>query len=316
VQGATASHTPLLGEGTSAGPVLPPGAQAKPGNNPHILMTGPDFFNTMQIPVLIGRGIDAHDQPGSTPVAVVSEAYVKTYFGDRHPIGQRLLVGRPPGQTSPVVEIVGVAGNARYGELKGEFRDIVYLPFSQGSYRPLDEMTFALRTKGDPLRYVSTVREIVRQADARVPVTNVKTQAVQIDQMLNQEIIFARLCTAFALLALLIACVGLYGTMAYTVARRTREIGIRMALGAQRGGVVWMILREAIVLAAVGLAVSVPTALGVSKFVESFLFGVEPNSPAALALAAFVLLSAALLAGYMPARKASRIDPMTAVRHE
>jgi ABC-type antimicrobial peptide transport system permease subunit len=177
-------------------------------------------------------------------------------------------------------------------------------------------MTFALRTKGDPLRYVSTVREIVRQADARVPVTNVKTQAVPIDQMLNQEIIFARLCTAFALLALLIACVGLYGTMAYTVARRTREIGIRMALGAQRGGVVWMILREAIVLAAVGLAVSVPTALGVSKFVESFLFGVEPNSPAALALAAFVLLSAALLAGYMPARKASRIDPMTAVRHE
>jgi predicted permease len=316
VHGATASHTPLLGEGTSAGPILPVGAQLRPGSGPHILMTGPDFFSTMQIPVLLGRGIEARDRPGSTAVAVVSEAYAKMYFGDRNPLGERLLVRRPPDLPSQEVEIVGVAGNARYGALKGEFRDIVYLPFNQGSYRPVDEMTFALRTAGDPLQYVNTVQAIARQADARVPVTNVKTQAVQIDQMLNQEIVFARLCTAFALLALLIACVGLYGTMAYTVARRTREIGIRMALGAPRGGVVWMILREAMVLAAIGLAGSVPTALGISKFIKSFLFGVEPDSPAALVLAVSILLSAALLAGYMPARKASRIDPMTAVRHE
>ena len=202
------------------------------------------------------------------------------------------------------------------GALKGEFRDIVYLPFNQGSYRPVDEMTFALRTSGDPLQYVNTVREIVRQADARVPVTNVKTQAAQIDQIMNQEIILARLCTAFALLALLIACVGLYGTMAYTVARRTGEIGIRMALGAQRGAVVWMVLRQVFVLAMAGLAIGVPMALGTSKFVESFLFDVKPNSPAALAEAVAILLSAVLLAGYVPARKASRIDPMTAVRHE
>ena len=192
----------------------------------------------------------------------------------------------------------------------------MYLPFNQGSYYPVDEMTFALRTSGDPLRYVNTVREIVRQADPRVPVTDVKTQAAQIDQTMNQEIIFARLCTAFAVLALLIACVGLYGTMAYTVARRTGEIGIRMALGAQRGAVVWMVLREVFVLAAVGLAIGVPAALGASRFVESFLFEVKPNSPAALVFAVAILLSAVLLAGYVPARKASRIDPMTAVRHE
>jgi ABC-type antimicrobial peptide transport system permease subunit len=177
-------------------------------------------------------------------------------------------------------------------------------------------MTFTLRTSGDPLRYVHTVREIVRQADARLPVTDVKTQKAQIDQTMNQEIIFARLCTAFAVLALLIACVGLYGTMSYTVARRTGEIGIRMALGAQRGAVVWMVLRQALALAFVGLAIGAPTALGLSKFVESFLFGVKPNSPAALVLAAGILLSAVLLAGYVPARKASRIDPMIAVRHE
>src|SRR5204862_8167655 len=135
---------------------------------------------------------------------------------------------------------------------------------------PLQQMTYALRTAGDPLAYVKTVREIVRQVDSRVPVTNVKTQAAEIDQTINQEITFAKLCTGFAILALVIACVGLYGTMAYTVARRTGEIGIRMACGAQRGAVVRMVLREVVVLAAVGLAIGAPTALGASKFVDAF----------------------------------------------
>ncbi len=204
----------------------------------------------------------------------------------------------------------------RYGALRGDFRDVVYVPFSQGSYYPVDEMTFALRTAGDPLRYVNTVRAIVRQADARVPVTNVKTEAAQVDQIMNREILFARLCTGFAFLALAIACVGLYGTMSYAVARRTSEIGIRIALGARVGSVVWMVLREVFVLAAVGLAISVPAALGTSKFVESFLFGVKHNDPGALMAAAAILVGAALLAGFVPARKASRIDPMTALRHE
>jgi macrolide transport system ATP-binding/permease protein len=269
--------------------------------------------------VVLGRAFDDRDRPGSLPVAVVSEAYVKTYFPDQNPLGQHITISRRPPLKDRDVEIVGVAANARYGALKGAFREIVYLPFNQGSYFPVDEMTFALRSgsgSGDPLRYVSTVREIVRQADPRVPVTDVKTQAAQIDQTMNQEIIFARLGTAFAMLALLIACVGLYGTMAYTVARRTGEIGIRMALGAQRSAVVWMVLREVFVLAAVGLAIGVPAALGTSRFVESFLFEVKPNSPATLVLAVIILLSAVLLAGYAPARKASRIDPMIAVRHE
>ncbi len=290
--------------------------QPKSGFYTDILMTGPDFFSTMQIAVLLGRAFDDRDLPGSRPVAVVSEAYVKTYFPDQNPVGQHILISRRPPLKDRDVEIVGVAANARYGALKGAFHEIVYLPFNQGSYYPVDEMTFALRTSGDPLRHVNAVREIVRQADPRVPVTDVKTQAAQINQTMNQEIILAKLSTAFAVLALLIACVGLYGTMAYAVARRTSEIGIRMALGAQRGTVVWMVLREAFVLAAVGLAIGVPSALGASRFVESFLFEVKPNSPAALVFAVAILLSAVLLAGYAPARKASRIDPMTAVRHE
>jgi predicted permease len=314
VRSATASHSPLLGQGTWAGGVVPVGKPRK--TSTHILQTGPEFFSTMQIPILLGRAIDGRDRPGSPAVAVVSEAYVKTNFGEQNPLGQHVSILLRPPLENRDVEIVGVARNVRYGALKGEFRDIAYLPFSQGSYYPIDEMTFALRTRGDPLRHVNTIREIVRQADARVPVTNVKTQAAQIDQTMNQEIIFARLCTGFAVLALLIACVGLYGTMAYTVARRTGEIGLRMALGAQRGTVVWMVLREVLVMAAVGLAISVPAALVTSKYVDSFLFGVKHNDPGALALAIAVLMSAALLAGYVPARKASRIDPMTALRHE
>jgi predicted permease len=316
VIGASASHSPLLGSGTRSAPILPVGRERKPGDrSTHILMTAPDFFETMRIPVLFGRGIDERDQPGSPPVAVVSEAYAKKHFGDRNPLGERIYIRRRPPLSELQLEIVGVAANVRYGAMKGEFREIAYFPFNQGATQ-VDGMTFALKTSGDPLQHVNTVREIVRQADARVPVTGVKTQAAQIDQTMNQEIIFARLCTAFAVLALLIACVGLYGTMAYAVERRTGEIGIRMALGALRGDVIWMVLRKAFALSAIGLAIGVPLALATSKFVKSFLFGVEPNDASALLLAGAILLCAVILAAYVPARRASRIDPMSALRQE
>ena len=188
--------------------------------------------------------------------------------------------------------------------------------FVAASQFPPDQVTYALRTAGDPLGYVNTVHEIVRPADSRIPVTNVLTQAAEIDRTISQEITFAKLCTGFAVLALLIACVGLYGTMSYNVARQVGEIGVRMALGAQRGAVVWMVLRHVLLLAAVGLAISVPPALSASRLVKSLLFETQPNDPGTLALAGAVLLSAAILAGYAPARRASRIDPLAALRHE
>ena len=193
---------------------------------------------------------------------------------------------------------------------------MVDVPYAQVPMPLLREMTYALRTDGDPLRQVDAVRRIVHESDRRVPVTNIKTQAADIDQTINQEIVFARLCSAFAILALVIAGVGLYATMAYAVARRTNEIGLRMALGAGRGAVIWMMLREVCVLAAMGLAIGVPTALGTSRLVESFLFEIKPNDPRALTLAAVILLTAAFVAGYGPARRASRVDPMIALRHE
>jgi ABC-type antimicrobial peptide transport system permease subunit len=188
--------------------------------------------------------------------------------------------------------------------------------FVAASQFPPDRVTYALRTAGDPLRFVQSAREVVREADSRIAVTNVVTQAAEIDRTISRELTFAKLCTGFAILALLTASVGLYGTMSYNVARQVGEIGIRMALGAQRGAVVWMVLRRVLLLAAVALAISLPAALIASRLVRSLLFGTQPNDPRTLALAGVVLLSAATLAGYVPARRASRIDPLAALRHD
>ncbi len=276
-----------------------------------VLAAGPRFLTTMQIPILAGREIDDRDQPGSRPVALIGERLARTYFGNQNPVGRSITL---PDEKRDL-EIVGVSANLRYGGLKNEEESVmtVFVPVSQF---PPDRMTYALRTAGDPLRYVRSVHEIVREADSRIPVTNVVTQAAEIDRTISREVMFAKLCTGFAVLALLIACVGLYGTMSYSVARQFGEIGIRMALGAQRGAVVWMVLRRVLLLAAVGLAIGVPAALIVSRLGKSFLFETPPNDPGTLALACVVLLSAAILAGYVPARRASRIDPLAALRHE
>ncbi|MBL0161124.1 MAG: ABC transporter permease [Bryobacterales bacterium] len=276
------------------------------------LGAGPRFFTTMQIPILAGREIDDRDQPGSTSVAVISERLARTYFGNDNPLGRRIAL---PDEKREL-EIIGVSANLRSGSLKsneGGNPMAVFVALSQFS---ADRVTYALRTAGDPLRYAGNVRELVREADSTLPVTNIVTQAAEIDRSINREIIFAKLCTGFALLALLMASVGLYGTMSYSVTRQFGEIGIRMALGAPRGAMVWMVLRRVLLLAAAGLAISVPAALIASRLVKSFLFQTQPNDPRTLALAGVVLLSAAILAGYAPARRASRIDPLVALRHD
>lgn len=312
VSSATLSHASILSAGHAgktyrgrirAGAVWIEGA--------HVLTAGPRFLTTMQIPLLAGREIDERDQPGSTPVAVVSEKLARTYFPNENPLGRRITFA--DGKRD--LEIVGVSANLRYGGLKtGEPNSMTVLVAL--SQFPPDRVTFALRTAGDPLSYVRSVQEIVRQADSRIPVTDVVTQAAEIDRTIRREILFAKLCSAFAVLALLTACVGLYGTMSYGVARQSAEIGIRMALGAQRGSVLWMILGRVLLLAAAGLAISVPAALVGSRLLKSFLFGVQPHDPATLALAGALLLSAAMLAGYAPAMRASRMDPAAVLRQE
>jgi macrolide transport system ATP-binding/permease protein len=276
-----------------------------------VLAAGPRFLTTMQIPILAGREIDDRDQAGSTAVAVISERLARTYFRNENPVGRRITFV----DDKRDLEIVGVSANLRYGGLKNEEASAMTVFVAASQFSP-EGMTYALRTAGDPLRYVKTVHEIVREADSRIPVTNVITQAAEIDRTIGQEVTFARLCTGFAVLALLIACVGLYGTMSYNIARRTGEVGIRMALGAQRGTVVWMVLRDVLVLASAGLAFGIPSAVGTSKFVASLLYQVKPHDPSALAAGVGIILGASLVAGYIPAYRASRIDPVDAVRHE
>jgi predicted permease len=276
-----------------------------------VITAGSRFLTTMQIPILIGREIDDRDQPGSTPVAVISERLARTYFGNENPVGRRITFL----DDKRDVEIVGVSANLRYGGLKSGEASAMTVFIAVSQFSP-ELVTYGLRTAGDPLRYVKSVHDIVRAADSRIPVTKVVTQAAEIDRTIRREITFAKLCTGFAVLALLMACVGLYGTMSYNVAREIGEIGIRMALGAPRGAVVWMVLRRVLSLAAIGLAISVPAALIAFRLVKSLLFETPPNDPGILALAGVVLLSAAILAGYVPARRASRIDPMTALRQD
>jgi predicted permease len=326
VRSATAANAPLFDDAWGW-PVVPLG-RPRPEDAPtgrgsgmastatRVLATGPGFFKTMQIPLLAGREFDEGDREGSAAVVIVNEAWVKANLAGQNPVGQSVVSFGLHGAKPQQMQIVGLVKNARYEALTGDFPAIVYMPFQQSSDIPVEDMTFFLRTPGNPLAYASAVREIVRQADARIPVTNLGTETALVDEQMAQQILFARLCTGFALLALAIACVGLYGTMSYSVARRTGEIGIRMALGAPRGAVVWMVLRDIVILAGVGLAISLPAALAAARLVESLLFGVKPNDPAAIAAAVATLLVAALVAAYVPARRASRIDPMVAVRHE
>jgi macrolide transport system ATP-binding/permease protein len=312
VRAVTLSHSSLIRAGRGHRIAV----DGKVADGTRFLQTGPRFFSTMQIPILQGREFDERDRRTSTPVVIVSEQFVKAFLDGNNPLGQRVYLGGKPGPFSYEAEIVGVAANTRYGPLRRTNPPVIYVPYAQLPANQVTQMTYALRTDGDPLRHVATIRQIIQDADPRIPLTRITTQAAELDQAMNQEIIFARLCTAFAILALLIACVGLYGTMSYGVARRTREIGIRMALGARRRSVIWMVMREVLILTVMGLAISIPLARGASTFITSFLFGITPSDSRAIVIALVTLMIAALAAAYGPARRAVRIEPTTALRQE
>jgi predicted permease len=313
VRSATQSNYALVSNSRSSTDARVPG-QPENKRGTSVLHIGPSFFTTMQIPILLGREINERDMRGPTPVAVVNELFARTYFANENPVGRHFLLGGDHNPTD--FEIIGVSKTARLHSLKQDTPEVAYVPYTHYHRQALGQIVYELRAAGDPLALAASARRAVAQADPRIPVANIMTQARQIDQTIGQERTFATLCTCFAVLAVLIACVGLYGTMAYSVARRTNEIGIRMALGAQRGRLIWMVLREVLLMSAVGFAIGLPVAFGTSHFVKSFLFQMRPNDPLALALAGAILLGAAVLAGYGPAWRASRIDPWTALRDE
>ncbi len=305
------SQFPVVASYWNSANIHIPGVALPEGEETSVTPVNPGFLATMQIPILVGRGLEERDLT-SPRVAVVTEVFVKKFFPNQNPLGRRFGLNKGLAD----IEIVGVARKSLYNSVKEkETPPLAYVPYTQ-NLDGLSRVFFELRAAGDPLALVPAVRQIVHEASPNVPVAEVKTQVAQIDETISQERTFAQLCSGFAALALGIACVGLYGTMAYTVARRTSAIGIRMALGAMRGQIVGIVLREVLVVAAVGVAAGLGVASGTTRFVESYLFGMKQHDPGVLAGAVLVLIVAAAAAGFGPAWRAARIDPLVALRHE
>ncbi len=311
VQAVTASSFPLVARYVNDEGVIIPGRTMKGNESTNTLNVEPGFLQTMQIPVVLGRGLEPGDL-ASPMVAVVNQKFASTYFNGESPLGRQFSFNNPG---SPLIQIVGVFKGAHYNSIQETEEPVAYVPYTQ-NLQGLGQLVFELRTVGDPLSAVSAVRKIVQNASKAVSITQVSTQAQRIEQTIAQERTFANLGVCFAALALLIACVGLYGAMAYAVARRKGEIGIRMALGAQRRLIIWMVLREVLVLTAVGLAIGFGVARWATRLVESYLYGIKANDPFAIAASIAILLASALAAGYAPAWRASRIDPAIALRNE
>jgi ABC-type antimicrobial peptide transport system permease subunit len=268
---------------------------------------GASFFGTMRIG-LDGRDFTDGDVAEAPKVAIVNRRLAQS-FGVDNPLGRMLTLA------DESYEIVGIAADALTFGLKDVTRPAVYFPYRQAKRLP-GSMTFEVRTAASPTAIATGVRQTVKQVDSRLAVYDLKTQATHIDQEISTEITLARLCAGFAGLALLIACVGLYGTVAFNVARRTTEIGVRMTLGATRRHIVWIVLRDILATTAVGVAIGVPLALMASDSARTLLFNLGPHDPAAIAMAVAALALSALLAGLIPARRAAAIDPMVAIRHE
>ena len=275
------------------------------------LVVDEEFLSTVGIRLQSGRHLRASDTEGAPPVAVINESLAKQLFGSTDVLGRRFAVAL--GSKSPVFEIVGVSADAKYTSLRRPAPPTLYVSYRQ---RATFGSTFVVRTSLEPTAIAEQVRETIRALDPELPISNLRTQREQIDLSLQRERLFAQLATLLGGVALLLATIGLYGLLAYSVTRRTPELGLRMALGADRGTVRWMVLKQSLILVGTGLALGVPAAIGGSRFVSSLLFEISPSSPLALTAAAGIMLAVSLLAAFIPAHRASRVDPAIALRAE
>jgi putative ABC transport system permease protein len=302
------------------------GYEPKPGENmnPFCNAVSPRYFKTMQIPLVAGRDfddrdaryVDAKPDPNALPsfkVAIVNESYAKKYFGDRSPIGRHIGFGTNPGTKTPI-EIIGVVKDAKYMNVRDEIPRTVYFAFMEDDFA--GGAVMYVRTSSRPDAAFGAIREVLRQLDPNVPMVRPRTMEAQLDQSLLNDRLVATLSAAFGALATLLAVIGLYGVMAFTVTRRTREIGVRMALGAVQGDVVWLVMREVLMLVGTGVVLGLAGAWGLGRLISSQLYGVTANDPVSIAAAATLLAAVALVAGYVPAWRATRVNPVLALRYE
>jgi predicted permease len=316
VQGATYSTNGLFSGSESADEIDVEGFTPQKNDEKfsRFDVVGPQYFSTVGIPLLLGREIGQQDNAGAPRVCVINEAFAKLFFKDRNPIGRH--VTQKFGDKKNTMEIVGVAKNARDHRLRGDIPPRFYIPGDQGMQGPNEWAIFEVRTAGDPEQMTSTVRKTILSVNEDMPVGQGVAMALSVDRTNAQPRLVARLCSIFGIMALLLAATGLYGVLSYGVARRTNEIGIRMALGAGKGRVIQMILRETGVMIVIGVVAGVIfTAIGV-QLVKSKLFGLGALDPWAVMSAVVILTVVALVAGYIPAARAARVSPTQALRHE
>lgn len=321
VQRATlVSYTPMSGTSTSSN-VTVVGYEAKDNEDLVVqdMLIGPGYGESLGAQLLLGREIDQRDTESGAKVAVVNQAFADYFFHGQNPIGRQFHFGdedEDAKEKPELIEIVGVLGNVKYDSAREKAERMVLRPIAQAVGPTTFNANWQIRTNGDPASLAPAIRQAISQVDARLPVYSVGTMEEQVQGTLRQEKLIAQLVSFFGLLALLLASIGLYGLMAHGVVRRTREIGIRMALGAERSMIIWMVLRETMVLVLLGIAIGVPAAIGASRLIASQLFGTNPSDPVTLALSGVLLTGVALLAGFLPARKASKVDPLIALRYE
>src|SRR5262245_23146826 len=285
-----------------------PGEKLKAGS----MSVYPNSFATLGIPFIAGRDFGPQDSRESQEVAVISESVARHFFGAENPIGRRFT---PYTDSPPQIEIIGVVRDAKYKSLREPSGPMFYMPYAQ--FGPAaGSMTLVVRTAGDPAPIAVAAQREARTLDPAMPRYEAETLAAQLDVSLTQERLVATLSSVFGLLALVLVCIGLYGVLAYDVARRTHEIGIRMALGANARQIVRLALGETLWMVGIGVVIGLGAALAATRWGRSLLFGLQPHDPLTIGLAVFVLLAVAAVAGYLPARRASRVDPMVALRHD
>jgi predicted permease len=275
------------------------------------LVISPDYFKTMEIPIVRGRGFTDRDSQTAPKVVVINETAARNYFPNENPVGKRIGYSI---ETSGQLEIVGVLRDAKYDSVREAVPPTQYVPQPQAQGRP--STVFHVRTAADPAATIGAIREAVRTIDPNLPLMGVSTQVEQFDQNLQQERVFAQAYAMFGGLAMLLASIGLFGLMSYSVARRTNEIGIRMALGAQRADVLQLVMRESMALVAIGIATGLAVAVAASRLVASLLFGLAATDASTLLVATVTMAVVSAVAGYLPARRASLVDPMVALHYE
>jgi len=314
VRSVTAAKIGLFEDSSSNGDITAEGYTAGPDEDIHVMRNSiaPNHFATLGIPLLAGREFQESDRAGSPKVVIINEKLAKKFFAGRNPIGLHIASGS--GNVHPDMEIVGVVQNSKHIDARDEIRPTLYSPYMQET--DFSSATFYVRTALEPSAMISTLRKTVQGFDANLPAYDAKALADQVNQSVFADQMLTVCSFALGLLAALLAAVGLYGVMAYVVTRRTREIGIRMALGASRGNAAGLIVREVARMAAIGLAIGLPAAFGLGRLLESQLYGVKAFDPLVLAIATTLLAAVASLAGWLPARKAASVDPMVALRYE